>query len=180
MKSSSRMHSSKEKKEKGSGHVLLDSPEASHQVTDANIVKAIEPLCTELQATKVEKCKTIKSRIEQVTSTIRGEISALKTETQSAIQVLKTLCDQQGAAILKLERTATLSSEALTEVQAEVKCLRAEVNQLAVKCMDLEGRSRRQNIWIAMLREGSENGTEINTFVSRLLKDMLDDASLVD
>lgn len=56
------------------------------------------------------------------------------------------------------------------------------MNVLTDKCMDLEGRSRRQNVLIARLKEGTEQGKEMNTFVSELLKEVLsmDENPLVD
>lgn len=173
MKSSLRLYSSKDKKVTETGPASPDSPEAGYLSTDATILEAINALRTDLQATKVEICQTIDTCIEEVTTTIRGELSAFKTETQSAIQALQSSSDQHVATITELERTATQSSDAITTLHTEVNRLRTEVNQLTEKCMDLEGRSRQQNVRIAMLKEGAEKGTEINTFVSRLLKDVL-------
>lgn len=151
-------------------------------MANATILDAINSLRTELQATKFEICQTIDTRIEEVSATIRGELLTLKTETQNAIQVLKTSNEQHGATIAELERAATQSADAITKLESEIKRLRTETNQLTEKYMDLEGRSRRQNIRIAMLKEGAEKGAELNVFVSQLLKDVLtlDDLPLVD
>uniref|UniRef100_A0A096MB96 L1 transposable element RRM domain-containing protein n=1 Tax=Poecilia formosa TaxID=48698 RepID=A0A096MB96_POEFO len=143
---------------------------------------AINSLRTELQVTKFEICQTIDTRIEEVSTTIRGELLNLKTETQNAIHVLKTSSDQHGASIVELERAASQSADEVTALQSEIKRLRTEMNQLTEKHIDLEGRSRRQNIRIAMLKEGAEKGAEMNGFVSQLLKEVLtlDDMPLVD
>lgn len=161
------MHSSKDKKVKETGPAAPGSPEASHLSTDVTILEAITALCTDLQAAKVEICQTIDTRIEEVTATIRGELSAFKIETRSTIQALKSSSDQHRTTITELERTATQLSDAIPTLHMEVKRLHTEVDQLTDKCMDLEGRSRRQTVHIAMLIEGAERGTEMNTFVFR-------------
>lgn len=182
-KASLRMQTSnKDKKAKEPGSAAPDSPEASYPMANATILDAINSLRTELQTTKFEICQTIDTRIEEVSATIRGELLALKTETQNAIHVLKTSSDQHGTSIADLERAATQSADAITTLESEIKRLRAETNQLTEKYMDLEGRTRRQNIRIAMLREGAEKGAELSGFASQLLKDVLtlDDLPLVD
>lgn len=189
MKASSKTQSSKNKKQSEVGPIAPTSPdedvpsgEASQRSADATVLEAINSLRSDLRATKDEICHTIDTRIEEMATTIRGEISALKSETQVAILALQTTTAQHSSTLVDLERSATHSSDAITKLQSEVKRLCAEVNLLTDKCMDLEGRSRRQNVRIAGLKEGSERGKEISTFVSELLKCALslEDCPLVD
>lgn len=63
MKPSLRMYSSKDKKVTETGPATLDSPEAGHLSTDATILEAINALRMDPQATKVEICQTIDTRI---------------------------------------------------------------------------------------------------------------------
>ncbi|KAL0160270.1 hypothetical protein M9458_043995, partial [Cirrhinus mrigala] len=156
--------------------------EVSQRSTDVTILEAINSLRSDLRATKVEICQTIDNRIEEMASTLRGEISALKSETQAAIQALQTMTAQHGSTLADLEQSVTHSSDAISKLQSEVKRLSSEVNTLTDKCMDLEGRSRRQNMRIVRLKEGTERGKEMNTFVSELLKEVLsmDEYPLVD
>ncbi|MEQ2274269.1 hypothetical protein XENORESO_017480, partial [Xenotaenia resolanae] len=149
MKASLRMHTSnKDKKAKDPGPAVPDLPEGGLPMANATILVAINSLRTELQVTKFEICQTIDTRIEEVSATIRGELLTLKTETQNSIHVLRTSNDQHGASIAELERAATQSADAITALQSEIKRLRTETNQLTEKYMDLEGRSRRQNVRI--------------------------------
>uniref|UniRef100_A0A087YRW3 L1 transposable element RRM domain-containing protein n=1 Tax=Poecilia formosa TaxID=48698 RepID=A0A087YRW3_POEFO len=116
-------------------------------------------------------------------TTIRGELLTLKTETQNAIHVLKTSSDQHGASIVELQRAASQSADEVTALQSEIKRLRTEMNQLTEKHMDLEGRSRRQNIATdCNVKRRGRKGAELNGFVSQLLKEVLtlDDLPLVD
>lgn len=189
MKGSSKTQASKNKKHNEAGLIASTSPEedaqpseTSQQPADNTVLEAINLLRSDLRATKVEICQTIDTRIEEVATTIRGEISALKSETQVAILALQTASAHHGSTLADLERSANHSSDAITKLQTEVKRLCTEVNLLTDKCMDLEGRSRRQNVRVAGLKEGSEKGREMNTFVSELLKDALslEDCPLVD
>lgn len=48
------------------------------------------------------------------------------------------------------------------------------MENLTEKCIDLEGRSKRQNIRIVGVPEGKENGQRVSNFVTQLLQDVLD------
>ncbi|KTF75850.1 hypothetical protein cypCar_00047735 [Cyprinus carpio] len=146
MKASSKTQASKSKKQNEAGLIAPTSPdddvpsgEASQRSADATVLEAINLLRSDLQATKVEICQTIDTRIEEMATTIRGEISALKSETQVAILALQTTSAQHGSTLADLERSANHSSDAITKLQTEVKHLCTEVNLLTHKCMDLEG-----------------------------------------
>lgn len=88
------MQSSKDKKLRETGHTTPDSPETSYHMADATILGAINALCADLQITKVKICQTIDIQIKEVATTIRGELSALSTETHTAIQTLQIFIDQ--------------------------------------------------------------------------------------
>lgn len=148
------MQSSKSKKPKEMGPTAPSSPEAA---TDATIMEAINSLRADLQTTKVEICQTIDTRIEEIATTIRGELSAFKTESQNVILALQTANDQHDSAIPELECSATYSSDAVTKLQSEVKHLSTEMNLRSI-------------LRIAMLKERTEKATEMTTFVSQLLK----------
>lgn len=70
----------------------------------------------------------------------------------------------------------------LAELATKVKRLSGQVEQLLEKCLDLEGRSKRQNLRIARVREGKEHGQKTREFVAQLLKDVLnlDDKPVID
>lgn len=151
------MNKSKSKKPKEMGPTAPSSPEADPRATDATIMEAINSLRADLQTTKVEICQTIDTRIEEIATTIRGELSAFKTESQNVILALQTANDQHNSAIPELECSATYSSDAVTKLQSEVKYLSTEMNLRSI-------------LRIAMLKERTEKGTEMTTFVSQLLK----------
>lgn len=109
-------------------------------------------------------------------------MSAFQTEIQADIATLQTSTAQHSETIAELEQSASYSSDAFVKLQSEVKRLCTEVDRLTDKCDDLEGRSRRHNVRIVGLKEGSEKGMDTGTFVSGLLKDTLslEDQPLVD
>lgn len=160
-----------------------DAEQANTTSTNhATILEAIQSLRFDIQSTKMEICQTIDTRIAEMASTIRREMSAFQTEIQADIATLQTSTAQHSETIAELEQSASHSSDAIIKLQSEVKRLCTEVDRLTDKCDDLEGRSRRHNVRIVGLKEGSEKGMDTGTFVSGLLKDTLslEDQPLVD
>ena len=68
------------------------------------------------------------------------------------------------------------------DLEATVKQLHSKVEQLSEKCLDLEGRSKRQNLRIAGVKEGEEKGQKARDFVAQLLMEVLqlDEKPLID
>lgn len=151
-----------------------DTEEANTPSTDhATILEAIGSIRSDLQSTKMEICQTIDTRIAEMASAIRGELSSFQKEIRAEITTLQASTDQHSETIAELEQSASHSSDAIVKLQSEVKRLCTEVARLTDKCADLEGRSRRQNVRIVGLAEGSEKGMDTGKFVSELLKDAL-------
>lgn len=73
-----------------------------------------------------------------------------------------------------LSDSATNTSNSVVKLEEKVKQLSNKVEQLSEKCIDLEGRSKRNNIRLAGVPEGRENGQHVRDFVAKLLRDLLD------
>lgn len=73
-----------------------------------------------------------------------------------------------------LSESATNTSNSVVKLEEKVKQLSNKVEQLSEKCIDLEGRSKRNNIRLAGVPEGRENGQHVRDFVAKLLRDLLD------
>lgn len=159
-----------------------DTEEANTSTNHATILEAIGSIRSDLQSTKMEICQTIDTRIAEMASVIRGELFSFQTEIRAEITTLQASTDQHSETIAELEQSASHSSDAIVKLQSEVKRLCTEVERLTDKCADLEGRSRRQNVRIVGLAEGSEKGKDVGKFVSGLLKDTLslEELPLVD
>lgn len=68
------------------------------------------------------------------------------------------------------------------DLEATVKQLRSQVEQLSEKCLDLEGRSKCQNLRIVRVKEGEENGQKARNFMAQLLMEVLqlDEKPVID
>ncbi|KAF3836074.1 hypothetical protein F7725_028632 [Dissostichus mawsoni] len=121
---------------------------------------------------KSEICRKIETEISEVT-TLRGEITALKAENDAAITTLTAQIDSQKQTLKELTEAANGSSDIVQELESKVKTLCGQVGTLSEKCLDLEGRSKRQNLRVAGVKEGKENGQRTRLFVAELLKEML-------
>uniref|UniRef100_A0AAV2LE10 Uncharacterized protein n=1 Tax=Knipowitschia caucasica TaxID=637954 RepID=A0AAV2LE10_KNICA len=132
---------------------------------------------------------------EGLTKEIRDEISSLRETTKADI---KTVHDklmgkveslfsmQKEAAVTQSDMEQSLSdtSDRLTALENSYQTLAADQKKLEEKCIDLENRSRRQNIRILNIPERAENNMPtifIATFLSKVLgEENFDGPILVD
>ena len=104
----------------------------------------------------------------------------LKAERGAAFSAVNSRLDSQSDTLESLEANAT--SDTVVDLEATVKQLHSKVEQLSEKCLDLEGRSKRQNLRIAGVKEGEEKGQKARDFVAQLLMEVLqlDEKPLID
>lgn len=163
-----------------SGH----SKDASGTVTSTDniVLGAIAALRSELAGVKVEICDKIENKISEVTAVLRGEIASLKAENDKAITTLRNEIESHGHTLQELANTASGSSDAIRELENKVETLRGQVTSLSEKCLDLEGRSKRQNLRVVGVKEGKEDGQNAREFAGRLLKEALglDETPVID
>lgn len=81
-----------------------------------------------------------------------------------------------------MTESANANSDVVVELGAIVKTLQSQVNKLSEKCLELEGRSKRQNLRIAGVKEGLESGKKPRDFVAQFLAEalQLDNSPLID
>ena len=137
------------------------------------MLEAIASLHSELTLVKSEICKKIEAEISEVNTTLRGEIAALKAENDTAISALKAQMDSQNQTLKELADSANGTSDTLQDLEDKVKKLSGQVETLSEKCLDLEGRSKRQNLRVVGIREGREDGQKTRDFVAQMLKEVL-------
>ena len=157
--------------------------EASVQSADNQaVLAAIASLQAELSQAKSDICDKIDEKIADVSTTLRGEMAALKTESDTAFFAVNARLDTQNETLESLGESANVTSDTVVELEARVKQLHSQVEQLSAKCLDLEGRSKRQNLRIAGVKEGEENGQKTRDFVAQLLMDVLklDEKPVID
>ncbi|KAL1260424.1 hypothetical protein QQF64_008251 [Cirrhinus molitorella] len=100
-------------------------------------------------------------------------MAALEKKIDAKFDAMQLTINNHRSTLEHLEQNATASAESVTELQAQVKSFVGQVSELTEKCTDLEGRSKRQNIRIAGIREGMENGQGAREFVAKLLMEVL-------
>lgn len=172
----SRKHKGRKENEEEGLIETPGSPERRPPEPDASqtpVLQAIEILRSELSAVKQEICARIDSRIEEVNATLKGEIVRLETDINHKMEAIQSASLAHSKTIQELELAATANSEATDTLNAEMKRISGLISKLSEKCLDLEGRSKRQNLRIAGVREGREHGQNTRDFVAQLLKDVL-------
>lgn len=117
---------------------------------------------------KAEICDKIDARIEEVNSDQKREIHRLETDISHKLEPILVTSQKQSEAIRELEIAADLNAETTHRLTVEVK----RISRL-LKCLDLEGRSKRQNLRIVGVKEGKEQGQNLRDFTAQLLQDIL-------
>uniref|UniRef100_A0A672KGN6 L1 transposable element RRM domain-containing protein n=1 Tax=Sinocyclocheilus grahami TaxID=75366 RepID=A0A672KGN6_SINGR len=137
--------------------------EASSTASNDPVLLAIESLRLELGKVTTD-----------IKESLKGEIATLERKIDAKFDAMQLIINDHRTTLEHLEQTVTASSDAVTKLQAHVKSLSEQVSELTEKCIDLEGRSKRQNIRIAGIREGLENGQGAREFVAKLLMEVLE------
>lgn len=150
-----------------------DSGSEASTVANKAVLEGIAALQSNFQQFKSEIVEAIDKRIDQFSITIRAELTALKKDTDVTISAMKSTVDVQAKTMAELERSATFTSDTVSQLQKDVEKLTSSVLQLTEKCTDLESRSRRQNLRILNIKEGEETGRKPAGFIAHLLKNAL-------
>ena len=156
-------------------------PGASAQRLSDAVLTAIDSLRADFITWKSEimsgldvKMAGLDGKIEQISSSFKGELSALRNETSCSIKTLESTVSAHGVKIMDLEASATSYTDAVAMLQDEVASLKKTVADLSSLCEDLSSRSRRQNLRVLSIREGLETSKTPRVFIAQLLKDALD------
>ncbi|KAL0146627.1 hypothetical protein M9458_057967 [Cirrhinus mrigala] len=80
------------------------------------------------------------------------------------------MVESNTSTIKELERSSSDHSDRITELENLISTLNDHLTHLDAKCEDLEGRSRRNNIRLVGLPEGSE-GSRPTEYVAQLLQE---------
>lgn len=107
-----------------------------------------------------------------MTVTLRGE--TLRAENDTAITTLKVQVNSHKETLKELAKAANGASDTIQQLEDKVSKLSGQVEALSEKCLDLEGRSKKQNLRVVEVTEGKEAGHKMRDFVAQLLKDVLD------
>ncbi len=137
------------------------------------VLEGIAALQSNFQLFKLEIVEIIDERLDQFSTFIKAELTALKKETDVTISAMKSTMDDQAKTMAELERSTTFTTDTVSQLQKDVEKLTSSVSQLTEKCTDLESRSRRQNLRILNSKEDEETGRKTTDFIAHLLKNVL-------
>ena len=103
-----------------------------------------------------------------ITELINQATASLKTSVDSLGEQLKTFNDR----LTKTETTVGENFTKLTKMEADVKSLQSQIKMLREQVDDLENRSRRSNLRIINIPEGSETGQDPTKLISAMLMEI--------
>lgn len=115
--------------------------------------------------------------LEKQRSDLKEDVSALiQTSTQSLQSSVSALRDQVNDFNGRLTQTESVAGENFERIsiaEATIKSLQSQNTGLLGRLDDLENRSRRSNLRIVNVPEGSENGKDPVKFISEMLMDIM-------
>uniref|UniRef100_A0A8C1MXB6 L1 transposable element RRM domain-containing protein n=1 Tax=Cyprinus carpio TaxID=7962 RepID=A0A8C1MXB6_CYPCA len=125
----------------------------------------------------------LKTEIEGLGKEIRDEISSLRETTKADMKTIRDELTEKVERLFSMqaepaniqtgmEQSLSDTSDRLMALENSCQSLAADHKKLQEKCIDLENRSRRQNIRILNIPEGSENNTP-TAFVAKFLSKVL-------
>ena len=134
------------------------------------------PATDALSSVSVEKImsaiETLGAKKDTQTAAIHKEIASIRQELHSTVSSLQSASSQNAKRIDDVEAATSEWSSSVMTLESTVKRLQSDVCGLKEKCLDLEGRSRRQNIRLVGIEEGSEGG-DPRQFCAAALKEIL-------
>lgn len=144
--------------------------------TSRNAKPSIEADAQQFSLDSVEKImsaiESLGTKIDTQTTALRQEISAIRQELHSTVSSLQSANTENSKRIDDLEQSATEWSSTVMGLENTLKKLQSDVGSLTKKCLDLEGRSRRQNIRLVGIEEGKEENNP-RQFCAMALKEIL-------
>ena len=102
---------------------------------------------------------------------VRSELNLLKTEVAKNTATLRSDVETVKTTVAGMEGALTMCSDDMVVAQTKISKLETTVASLQSKCVDLEGRMRRDNIRISGVAETA--GSSSPAAVSKLLRDVL-------
>ena len=117
------------------------------------------------------------SELEKQRASLREDMSVLIQESgkplQTSIDALRETVNHFNGRLAAAESLAGDNFERITNTEKTVKILQAQNKSLLDRIDDLENRSRRVNLRIINIPEGSEKGRDTTKFISNLLMESL-------
>lgn len=156
----------------GRSKAMLPSGDANESPVSVlpadNSPENVTCLQTLLNSVKNEICQ----KIDSLSTDLRSEIATVRTDVKSWMEPLQQMVETNTSTIKELERASSDHSDRITELENLIMSLSDRITHLDAKCEDLEGRSRRNNLRLVGLPEGSESSRPTE-YVAQLLQAIL-------
>ncbi|CAL9705083.1 unnamed protein product [Knipowitschia caucasica] len=155
--------------------LATDQPEES-PLTVQTLKSALQTLREGLSVDIQTQMGRMKSDIQRQITALRQEAKAdgdaLRRELSEHTSRLNYNHEEIKRAHIEIEQTLNDYSDRLITLEKAHGSLEKEYKKVSEKCMDLENRSRRQNLRIIGIKEGAEGG-DPRHFVARFLQQVL-------
>lgn len=129
-------------------------------------------------------CREIRDDISSLRETTKADIKNIRDELTEKVERLFTMQADSANTQMGMEQSLNDATDRLTALEKAHQSLTADHKKLQEKCIDLENRSRRQNIRIIGIPETAENNKPtdfVAKFLSKILgEDNFDGPILVD
>lgn len=136
---------------------------------DITTAKAIQNLGKDIKSLKTELKRELTDFKNDFRSDIKQEFSSFKTEINQKLQSVIGDVRNHGVPLTEAEQRVEETESANTELRDPLLYSLKQQKLLQAKVTDLEGRSRRNNIRIYGIKEGTE-GSSMLRFIANFLK----------
>lgn len=141
-----------------------------------SLAEKLVKLVEQLNSVKTEICEkidTVQVRIEEVNSSLKGEIKRLEADIRNKLEPIIVTSRKHSDAIRELEYATTEITQTTRKLMTELNRVSGQLAKITEKCRDLEGLSKRQNLRIVGLKERKEDGKDTRDFSVDLLQRVL-------
>ncbi|KAF3847423.1 hypothetical protein F7725_020451, partial [Dissostichus mawsoni] len=126
----------------------------------------------EAHATAVASMPSLVKLLEEHRDALSKEFKSAITSLEAKLDFVQETVTDHGSRLTSLEANAYQLSDKMEELEAKCAAMEGSYNKLKAKAIDLESRSRRNNIRIAGLPESIEGARPTDLFL-RLLVELL-------
>lgn len=136
-----------------------------------------DPVTPEKPAAAVVAMDQLSAEFAKQRTSLKEDVSTLIQDAirpiQASLDSLQITVTSFQSRLAAVESVAGDNFERLTAAESTIKTLRSQTQSLLDRCDDLENRSRRSNLRILNIPEGSEDGKDPLKFMSDVLMEVM-------
>lgn len=114
----------------------------------------------------------LQKKVDDVQEELTGKITKVAEESTKMFEAVHETISANANAVKDLEAVVEEMAGEMEAMKLELDSLKSQFTKVSDKCVDLEARSRRQNIRIRGVKEGAE-GENTREFTANLIKHVL-------